>query len=91
MSETRENNETFDVNEKVDQFLADDSKKVLMIQGGAGSGKSAYCNVLLRRVLDSCGKDKVAMLLNLPSMKDPFYNLMDEALSRIRLTSEEIN
>ena len=40
----------FDVDTEVDVFLKSD-KRVLLIQGGGGSGKSLFCHVLINKML----------------------------------------
>ena len=40
----------FDVDTEVDAYLISD-RKVLLIQGGGGSGKSLFCHMLIRKIL----------------------------------------
>ena len=61
------------------KFINDSLKKVLLIHGGPGAGKSLFCNIFVRKLI----KDKpesVPIFISLPQMKDPIGSLLDETL-----------
>ena len=64
-------------------FLKSD-KKVLLIQGGGGSGKSLFCHVLINKILLKDEQQKylnvIPLFINLPSLKDPINSVLVETL-----------
>ena len=69
----------FDIDSRVNNFLQNPDKKVLLIQGDSGTGKTLYSQYLITQAL----KNKNAVIpiyINLPSLKDPVLKLMAETL-----------
>ena len=47
-----EQTEAFDVEQQVVKFLHEEQKRVLLIQGGGGSGKSLFCHIFSKKLLE---------------------------------------
>ena len=80
----------FDVDGEVNQFLGNEKLKVLVIQGGGGSGKSLFCHIFSKKMLDEGQKEWIPVFINLPSLKDPLTQVIDEYLKTNRFEEKEI-
>ena len=80
----------FKVDNEVLKFLEDEKLKVLLIQGGGGSGKSLFCHIFAKELLED-ETELIPIFINLPTLKDPLYHVIDETLGNFRFSKEEIN
>ena len=74
---------TFDLETEVDKFLSS-NKKVLLLLGEAGSGKSTFVRHLTRNLWEAhSSQDPLApipLFISLPTLRDPYQNLIQEYL-----------
>ena len=64
---------------------------MLLIQGGAGSGKSLFCHMFAKKLLEEDnGMGWIPIFINLPSLKDPLTQVIEETLRNNRFSEEEI-
>ena len=64
--------------------------KVLLIQGGGGSGKSLFCHIFSKKLLENSNSEWIPIFINLPSLKDPITQVIWETLKNNRFGEEEI-
>ena len=83
--------QVFDVEKEVISFIDDEERKVLLIQGGGGSGKSLFCHIFAKKLLEEDGIGWIPMFINLPTLKDPVTQVIQETLRNNRFSEEEIN
>ena len=75
----------------VQDFLKNEVQKVMLVQGGGGSGKSLYCHILIREMLKNIDElDVIPIFINLPSLKDPIFNVLNETLKSKGFEDSEI-
>ena len=75
----------------VQDFLKNEVQKVMLVQGGGGSGKSLYCHILIREMLKKIDElDAIPIFINLPSLKDPIFNVLNETLKSKGFEDSEI-
>ena len=70
--------------------MGNEKLKVLLVQGGGGSGKSLFCHIFSKKMLDEGQKEWIPVFINLPSLKDPLTQVIDEHLKSNRFKEEEI-
>ena len=68
--------EVFKVDNEVLKFLEDEKLKVLLIQGGGGSGKSLFCHIFAKQLLEEGKTEWIPVFINLPSLKDPLTHVI---------------
>ncbi len=87
--------EQFDLESKVDEFLVSE-KKVLLLLGEAGSGKSTFNRYLARRLWEEYKKTEhskdrpIPLFIPLSTLKDPSENLISEYLTEQGLSKAQI-
>ncbi|CAL6005693.1 Pentapeptide_repeats-containing protein [Hexamita inflata] len=77
-----------DVDEQFSNFLKNDEQKVMLIQGGAGTGKTIYCQYLITQLLQS--KQIVPVYISLPQLQNWEKQMVEETLSELRFSQTEI-
>ncbi|CAL6041893.1 Pentapeptide_repeats-containing protein [Hexamita inflata] len=89
------NNEDFeivqnilDVDSEVQKHLQNENVKTVLIQGGAGTGKTIYCKHLLQKTLEQ--KQLVPVYINLPQLLNFEKFMVEETLNLIGLQTNEI-
>ncbi|BBE08870.1 NTPase-like protein [Mycoavidus cysteinexigens] len=87
----------FSLEEKVRDFLASKEKKVLLLLGVAGSGKSTFNRYLARSLWEAYDKEAnksdqtpIPLFISLSSLKEPNSNLISEYLKKEGFTEKEI-
>ncbi|MCX8565512.1 MAG: WD40 repeat [Glomeribacter sp. 1016415] len=89
--------ERFSLEEKVRDFLASREKKVLLLLGVAGSGKSTFNRYLARSLWGAFDKEvnksnlaPIPLFISLSSLKEPNNNLISEYLKKEGFKKEQI-
>ncbi|KAG0022168.1 hypothetical protein BGZ80_000858 [Entomortierella chlamydospora] len=83
---------TFDLTSNVQEFL-DSGKKVFLVLGDSGSGKSTFNRALeinLWHKYSKTGGKKIPLFIHLPAMKDPKRDLIAERLRQANFTENQI-
>ncbi|BBE09681.1 NB-ARC domain protein [Mycoavidus cysteinexigens] len=87
----------FSLEEKVRDFLASEEKKVLLLLGVAGSGKSTFNRFLARSLWEGydkeankSGQTPIPLFISLSSLKEPNANLISEYLKKEKFTEDQI-
>ncbi|KAF9343741.1 hypothetical protein BGX26_005257, partial [Mortierella sp. AD094] len=83
--------EDFDLTSKVQEFL-DSNKKVLLLLGDSGAGKSTFNRALeidLWLKYDKA-EGKIPLFIHLPAIKDPERDLIEERLRKANFTGNQI-
>ncbi|KAF9350885.1 hypothetical protein BGX26_010968, partial [Mortierella sp. AD094] len=81
----------FDLSSKVEEFL-NSSKKVFLLLGDSGSGKSTFNSVLEAKLWDKYEKTNgpIPLFIHLPTIEKPEHNLIAERLRRANFTENQI-
>ncbi|WP_161566178.1 NACHT and WD40 repeat domain-containing protein [Mycoavidus cysteinexigens] len=86
----------FDLNDAVNTFL-DSDKKVLLLLGGAGSGKSTFNRLLAQRLWqeyretgEASDELRIPLYISLSTLKDPSLNLISEYFKQEGFTEAQI-
>ena len=82
--------QTFDADGEVKMFIKDERLKVLLLQGGGGSGKSLFCHIFSKKVLEEGCIEWIPVFINLPGLKEPLTQVIDETLRNNKFSEEEI-
>ncbi|KAG0020582.1 hypothetical protein BGZ80_003953 [Entomortierella chlamydospora] len=84
--------EDFDLAPKVEEFLAN-SKKVLLLLGDSGSGKSTFNRALETSLWENYKKsdDRIPLFVHLPTIDKPEHDLIAKQLRKLDFTEREIN
>ncbi|CAL5990305.1 Pentapeptide_repeats-containing protein [Hexamita inflata] len=77
-----------DVDEQIHNFLKDDNKKSMLIQGGAGTGKTIYCQYLITNLLKS--REIIPIFITLPQLQNWEKQMVEETLQELKLSQIEI-
>ncbi|MCX8565491.1 MAG: WD40 repeat [Glomeribacter sp. 1016415] len=87
----------FSLEEKARDFLASKEKKVLLLLGVAGSGKSTFNRYLARSLWEAYNKEAnksgqtpIPLFIPLSSLKEPNANLISESLKKEGFTEGQI-
>ena len=70
--------------------MGNEKLKVLLVQGGGGSGKSLFCHIFSKKMLDEGQKEWIPVFINLPSLKDPLSKVIQEYLNINGFDEKEI-
>ena len=62
------------------KFVENDKLKVLLIHGGGGSGKSLFCHMFIKMLMDNNISNNIPIFINLPSLKEPITRVIEETL-----------
>ena len=81
--------QAFEVEQEVHEFIQNEKLKVLLVQGGGGSGKSLFCHIFSMKLLEE-KIEWIPVFINLPILKEPVTQVIDEHLRNNRFTEEEI-
>ncbi|KAG0015959.1 hypothetical protein BGZ80_009516 [Entomortierella chlamydospora] len=83
--------EDFDLTTKVQEFLQS-NRKVFLIMGDSGAGKSVFNRALEISLWDKYGKSggRIPLYIHLPSIEKPEQDLIAERLRRINFTENQI-
>ena len=82
--------QTFDLDQAVNQFLAGD-RKVFLLLGDSGGGKSTYLRSLENRLWKDWDPTKpIPIFISLPTLKQPFNDAITETLKQKGFTDTEI-
>lgn len=83
---------SFDLEAEVNKFLAEDkNKKVMLMLGNSGTGKSLFSQYMANRLIETAGSETPLVLyIVLPSFDDPTQNLIEKQLKRYGLNDEQI-
>src|SRR5207237_7187884 len=82
--------EDFPLEDDIDSFLLSD-KKVMLLLGDSGSGKSLYTQGLVAKKWQSYApKQCIPLWISLPSLKNPLEQAIEETLQKSGLTTSEI-
>ncbi|CAO3564937.1 unnamed protein product [Mortierella alpina] len=82
----------FDLTEKVEQFLASDDQKVLLLLGDSGSGKSTFNREIehsLWRKYEK-GKGRIPLHINLSAIERPEQDMVVKQLRKFELSDSQI-
>ena len=80
----------FALEEDIESFLLGD-KKVMLLLGDSGSGKSLYTQGLVAKKWQSYQPKKIIPLwISLPSLKKPIDKAIEETLEKAGLSADEI-
>ncbi len=89
--------ERFSLEGKVKDFLASEEKKVLLLLGEAGSGKSTFNRYLARSLWEAYDNETnkssqtpIPLFIPLSSLKEPNTNLISEYLKKEKFTEAQI-
>jgi ankyrin repeat protein/WD40 repeat protein len=81
---------SFDLEEETAKFLSSD-KKVLLLLGDSGSGKSLYTQGLASKLWQDHKSDSaIPVWISLPSLKNPVNRAIEETFEKFGFNSEEI-
>lgn len=83
----------FDLDEKVSEFLDQKNKerKVMLLLGGAGEGKSTYNRYLFKKLwYEFAEGSAIPVFIGLPSVENPATQLLQEYFNSEHFTEEEI-
>ncbi|KAG0016086.1 hypothetical protein BGZ80_009437 [Entomortierella chlamydospora] len=83
--------DSFDLTSKVQEFLSD-HKKVFLLLGDSGSGKSTFNRSLEMDLWNKYGKgeERIPLYVHLPSIKEPEHGLIDKCLRDLSFTESQI-
>ncbi|KAG0024778.1 hypothetical protein BGZ80_007713 [Entomortierella chlamydospora] len=81
----------FDLTSKVQEFL-DSDKKVFLILGDSGAGKSTFNRTLEIKLWDKYGKTdrRIPLFIHLPTVKEPERDMIAERLRKANFTEKQI-
>ncbi|KAF9208456.1 hypothetical protein BGZ49_008744 [Haplosporangium sp. Z 27] len=81
----------FDLTSKVQDFL-DSNKKVFLILGDSGSGKSTFDRALEVSLWEKYGKEneRIPLFISLPAIDKPEYDMITKQLQRHDFTEDQI-
>ncbi|KAF8972371.1 hypothetical protein BGZ46_010142 [Entomortierella lignicola] len=85
--------EDFDLTSKVQEFLEGD-KKVFLLLGDSGSGKSTFNRALETSLWQNYDKDnnnRIPLFVYLPAIEKPEHNMIDKQLSHYGFDEAQIN
>ncbi|KAF9957304.1 hypothetical protein BGZ72_001942 [Mortierella alpina] len=84
--------ELFDLKEKVDDFLAHEDHKVLLLLGEAGVGKSAFIKELEYQLWGEYERHqgRIPLFINLPAVDRPERDLIGKQLRKLRFKKAQI-
>jgi len=85
-----EHAQAFEADGEAKRFLESERLKVLLVQGAGGSGKSLFCHIFAKELLDEGKTEWTPIHINLPSLKDPITQVIDEHLKANRFDEKEI-
>jgi len=78
----------FEAEKKVFAFLDNEKLKVLLIQGGGGSGKSLFCHIVAKKLIGENTTEYIPIFINLPGLKDPITQVIEETLINSRFSEQ---
>ena len=82
---------TFDLlNHVIKEFIYNEEKKVLLLLGSSGSGKSLFSKYLQNHLLME-DKNKFVFRSDLNSFKNPFGNLVEEMMEQYEIDEKTYN
>ncbi|KAG0009119.1 hypothetical protein BGZ80_002721 [Entomortierella chlamydospora] len=83
--------DSFDLTSEVQEFFGN-QKKVFLLLGDSGSGKSTFNRVLEMDLWNKYGKDdeRIPLLIHLPTIKEPEHGLIDKHLRDLNFTESQI-
>ncbi|KAF9435370.1 hypothetical protein BGZ76_006434 [Entomortierella beljakovae] len=81
----------FDLASKVQEFI-DSNRKVFLILGDSGAGKSTFNRALEFSLWDQYTRDtgRIPLFINLPAIKEPEQELIDKHLRKLNFTLSQI-
>ncbi|CAL5984405.1 Pentapeptide_repeats-containing protein [Hexamita inflata] len=77
-----------DVDAELHKFFDDGEKKVALIQGGAGTGKTIYCQYLITQLLQT--QQIPPLYINLPQLQNWQTQMVEETLAELRFSEVEV-
>ncbi|CAL5984381.1 WD40_repeat protein [Hexamita inflata] len=77
-----------DVDVELHKFFDDGEKKVALIQGGAGTGKTIYCQYLITQLLQT--QQIPPLYINLPQLQNWQTQMVEETLAELRFSEVEV-
>jgi WD40 repeat protein len=78
-SKKYEEEDMYFLQEKVDEFLSDEEKQVLLLAGDSGAGKSLYTRYLEKKLWEEYKEgDLIPIVINLARIKDLKQNIVDQ-------------
>ncbi|CAL6085440.1 WD40_repeat protein [Hexamita inflata] len=77
-----------DVDNEVLDFFESDTKRVMLIQGGAGTGKTIYCQYLLSTLVAS--RQLIPIYITLPQLQNWQNQMIEETLLELKINEVEI-
>ncbi|CAL5984403.1 Pentapeptide_repeats-containing protein [Hexamita inflata] len=77
-----------DVDAELHRFFDDGEKKVALIQGGAGTGKTIYCQYLITQLLQT--QQIHPLYINLPQLQNWQTQMVEETLAELRFSEVEV-
>ncbi|KAK3823308.1 MAG: hypothetical protein J3Q66DRAFT_140591 [Benniella sp.] len=78
--------------EMVEEFLRDPQKKVFLLTGAPGAGKSAFCRSLELRLWHKyeSEEDRIPLFINLPNINEPQDDMIAKRLRDVGFTDPQI-
>ncbi|MCX8567208.1 MAG: WD40 repeat [Glomeribacter sp. 1016415] len=81
----------FDLTDKVNDFLADSTKKVCLLLGDSGAGKSTFNRMLETNLWKAYQKGgRIPLFIHLPAIDKPEHDLITKALRKEGLSEPQI-
>ena len=79
----------FDLDEEIDKFLSHKDKKIMLVMGDSGSGKSLYTQRLVVKMFQNLSATTpIPLWISLPSLQDPINSAIKETLTRYGFNEE---
>ena len=67
-----EHAQAFEADGEAKRFLENEKLKVLLVQGAGGAGKSLFCHIFAKELLEE-ETELIPIFINLPTLKDPLH------------------
>jgi len=84
---------SFDLEQEVEKFVEDNNRKVLLLLGYSGSGKTMFCqHVFQKKASEYLSSDTalIPIYISLPSLSNPKEHLIETALKRYGFGEEQM-
>lgn len=83
---------TFDLESKVQEFLSSEQKKVFLLLGSAGGGKSTFNRYLEKRLWGEYQEGgAIPLFISLPTLQDPENHMLQEHFESVGFNPNEVD